>query len=202
VLELGCGIGTYSARIRSLAQHLVCVDAVPRYVAEVRRVFRDDPAVEPIVGTMGSALGFAAASFDAIACLNVLEHVEDEAAALLCLRRCLKPGGTLALQVPAHQALYGSVDRALGHYRRYNARQLAALLEETGFAITLPPRYLYSLAIPGWWWFGKVRKAKAVPGATARIANALVRTSRALERLLPLPFGLTLVSIASAPDGG
>jgi len=62
--------------------------------------------------------------FDCILCLDVIEHIEDDAAALEELRGVLRPDGALLLVVPAMPSLYGKRDEALGHYRRYDRRML------------------------------------------------------------------------------
>ena len=200
VLELGCGIGTYSARLRARAHRLTCLDKDPGYVATVAAMFRDDPKVVVMNATLGEGLEFAPGSFDAVLCLNVLEHIEHDRAALDLVRSWLAPGGVLMLQVPAHQWLFGSIDTALGHWRRYTRRQLADVLVTAGFELVMRPRYLYALAIPGWWWCGRVRALRVVPEGTVRIANALARLSRVVETVVPLPMGLTLVAAARARD--
>lgn len=199
ILELGCGIGTYSPRLRPFAKQLSCVDMDPGFVRQVEAMFRGDPGVTVSVGTVGGGLDFPPESFDVIVCLNVLEHIEDDAAALGQLRDWLAPGGRLVLQVPAHPFLYGSIDEALGHWRRYTRSRLADALERSGFELDAPPRHLYVLAVPGWWWFGRVKKRRIVPEATVRVANATVVFSQFLERILPLRMGLTLVAVARLP---
>jgi SAM-dependent methyltransferase len=200
ILELGCGIGTYSCRLRPFAKQLSCVDMDPGFVAQVRAMFGDDPGVAVEVGTVGGGLDFPPASFDVAVCLNVLEHIEDDAAALRQLRSWLAPGGKLVLQVPAHPSLYGSIDEALGHWRRYTRPRLADALERSGFELEAPPRHLYVLAAPGWWWFGRVKRRRVVPATTVRVANATVVVSRFLERVLPLRAGLTLIAVARVPE--
>ncbi|HUK14242.1 MAG TPA: class I SAM-dependent methyltransferase, partial [Thermoanaerobaculaceae bacterium] len=157
---------------------------------------RGDTAAEARIGTIGGGLDFPTGRFDVVICLNVLEHIADDTAALGQIARWLRPGGKLLLQVPAHPALFGAVDRALGHFRRYTRRDLSALLRRSGFQLTLEPTYLFLLAIPGWWWCGRVRKLSVVPQSTALVANAVASVSRALERVVRLPLGLTLVTVA------
>lgn len=200
ILELGCGIGTYSARLRPHAARLTCVDKEPRYVAAVEAMFHDDPDVAVFAGTVGEGLDFPKASFDGVVCLNVLEHIEDDNAALRQLRTWLAPGGVLLLQVPAHQWLFGAIDAALGHWRRYTRRQLGDLLIAAGFELVLTPRYLFALAMPGWWWFGRMRKVSVVPDASARVANAFAWLSQLIEGVLPLSAGLTLVTVAGVNE--
>ena len=200
ILELGCGIGTYSTRLRPFATHLSCVDMDPGFVRQVRALFDGDPGVAVSVGTVGGGLEFPPGSFDVAVCLNVLEHIEDDAAALRQLRSWLAPGGRIVLQVPAHPSLYGSIDEALGHWRRYTRSRLADALERSGFELEAAPRHLYVLAVPGWWWFGRVRRRRIVPATTVRVANATVVLSQALEWILPGRVGLTLVAVARVPE--
>ncbi len=71
-----------------------------------------------------------AISYDAIVCLDVVEHLPDDRRAVEHLRDLLKPNGALFIAVPALQFLYGFHDEQLGHYRRYSRNQLADLLQE------------------------------------------------------------------------
>ena len=63
----------------------------------------------------------------------MLEHIPDHAAALASFRDRLRPGGHLLLLVPAHPFLYGPMDKAFEHERRYAKRGLGSLLRETGY---------------------------------------------------------------------
>src|SRR5205823_9916344 len=67
-------------------------------------------------------------SFDTAICLNVLEHIAAHESALGVIRDLLIPGGRLLLLVPAHRFLYGSIDREVGHERRYERDSLDRLL--------------------------------------------------------------------------
>jgi SAM-dependent methyltransferase len=77
-----------------------------------------------------------AGRFDVILLLDVLEHIEDDAAVLTTLvEQNLEPGGRVLVSVPAHPWLYSQHDRNLGHYRRYSSRALRGLLQRCGLAI-------------------------------------------------------------------
>ncbi len=74
-------------------------------------------------------------SFDAVVMLNVLEHIDDDAAALAQTYRILKPGGVAVIEVPAGPHLFDAYDKALLHFRRYRLAELTQKLEGAGFAV-------------------------------------------------------------------
>jgi SAM-dependent methyltransferase len=75
------------------------------------------------------------ARFDLLFLFDVLEHIEDESAFLQSVQFHLAEGGTLLINVPAHQRLYSDYDRAAGHVRRYSADQLANVAEQNGLKV-------------------------------------------------------------------
>ena len=72
---------------------------------------------------------------DVVVALNVLEHIEDDRAALKQLHRILKPGGHAILEVPANQDLYDFYDKQLKHFRRYSLNELSDKSERAGFVL-------------------------------------------------------------------
>ncbi len=83
-------------------------------------------------------------SVDYIYALNVLEHIEDDEATLMKIWSKLKPDGVLLVYVPAFQILYSSMDRKVGHFRRYTKRALLEKLRKVGFHV-MNARYADSL---------------------------------------------------------
>lgn len=73
--------------------------------------------------------------FDTILCVNVLEHIEDDATAIRRMDQILAADGHTLILVPAHQWLYGEYDRLDGHYRRYNKRMFADLVRDTSLTV-------------------------------------------------------------------
>ena len=78
----------------------------------------------------------SAGSFDSVICLNVLEHIEDDVAALDAMQRPCKPQGRVSILVPAHQMLHGELDGAFGHFRRYTKKTLARAFQQAGLRPT------------------------------------------------------------------
>lgn len=193
VLEVGSGIGNLSVFLQD-RERVVLTDTEPWYLARLRERFGGRANIEvarlylPIVDG-----ALAAERFDTVICLNVLEHIEDDVASLAVMRGLLAPGGRVVLLVPALPALYGTLDRALGHFRRYTRPELTAKLRETG----LMPRHVeyFNLAgIPGWWLTGRLLRRSLIPAASLRWYDALVPLFR-LERLLPWRVGQSLIVI-------
>ncbi len=139
-----------------------------------------------------------AGGYDTIVSLNVLEHVEEHEAALRHHREILSgTHGRLVLLVPAHPGLYGPLDEALGHHRRYGARELRALLQDAGFEVErMVPFNL--LGLFGWFLNSRVLKRRRLPTAQLGLYKVLSIPVLALERRIPLPDGLSLLAVASA----
>jgi SAM-dependent methyltransferase len=197
VLEIGSGIGNLSAFLLD-RERLVLTDTASDYLDRLRARF----AGHANVGIAHLYLpddhaGLAGERFDTIICLNVLEHVEDDHTSLVVMRRLLAPGGRLVLLVPALRALYGTLDAALGHHRRYGRRDLATKLPAAGFALR-HVEYFNLAGIPGWWLAGRVLRRRLIPAASLRWYDALVPLFR-LERLLPWRIGQSLIAIGEAP---
>jgi SAM-dependent methyltransferase len=135
--------------------------------------------------------------FDAVMLLDVLEHIENDVGLLLRLRKALKPEGVLVLKVPAGQWLYGSMDRAIGHYRRYSRQTLSHICVAAGF--NEPAQRLFNaLGVPGWWVNGRLFKRTTPPGAQVALFERLVPAARIVDQLMPLPIALSLIAVASA----
>jgi hypothetical protein len=105
----------------------------------------------------------------------------------------LKPGGRMVLVVPSGDWLYGSLDKALGHFRRYRRRDLEASLRAAGFEI----EQSFSMNKPGvfgWWLNGKVIRRKTLGRLQMKLFNAMVPVFKRVDPLLPWT-GLSLVVV-------
>jgi 2-polyprenyl-3-methyl-5-hydroxy-6-metoxy-1,4-benzoquinol methylase len=196
VLEIGSGIGNLSAYLLD-RERLVLTDTREEYLDRLRERFarhRNVAVARLYLPNEHSALGDE--RFDTIICLNVLEHVENDISSLVAMRALLGPRGRLVLLVPALPALYGTIDRALGHHRRYRRADLVALMENTGFKLA-HIEYFNLAGIPGWWFAGKILRRQLIPTGSLTLYDALVPLFR-LERLLPWRVGQSLIAIGEA----
>lgn len=196
VLEIGSGIGNLSAFLVD-SERLVLTDTREEYLDRLRTRFAQQPNVAVARLNLPNELGaLAGQRFDTIICLNVLEHVDDDIAALQAMRRLLAPAGRLILLVPALSMLYGTMDEALGHHRRYQRGPLTSLLERAGFKVA-HVEYFNLAGVPGWWFAGKVLRRRMIPAASLKLYDALVPLFR-LERFLPWRVGQSLIAIGEA----
>ena len=149
VVEVGCGIGNFTEFLLD-RKTVVCVDSDPDGLVELQHRFVGARNLNIVCADARELHGVARFEPDSCVCLNVLEHVADDADAIRAMASILPRGGKLAMLVPAFQALYGPIDRNLGHYRRYRRRELASLAERGGFAIA-KMHYANFPGFFGWW---------------------------------------------------
>lgn len=196
VLEVGSGLGNISGHL-SRREILVVSDITDTYLEKLQRRFVGNSRVRVVRYDLneGTRADLRDLELDTIICLNVLEHIKDDGAALRGLAGMLKPHGRLILLVPAHPLLYSPLDRNLDHYRRYRRRALHALLKRSGFTVKRSFHF-NMLGALGWWFNGRVLRRKILPGGQLRLFNLVVGLLR-VEALMHPPFGLSLVVTAS-----
>lgn len=193
VLEIGAGIGNLSVFLVD-RERVVLTDTRADYLDRLRERFADRTNMSVARLYLPELDGeLATARFDTIVCLNVLEHVEDDLGGLRVMRTLLAPGGRLVLLVPALPALFGALDEALGHHRRYTPRELRDKFAATGLATT-HVEYFNLAAIPGWWLTGRVLRRRLIPAGSLALYDALVPLFR-LERFIPGRVGQSLIAI-------
>jgi SAM-dependent methyltransferase len=130
ILEIGCGQGAFGARLASRARYLaVEPDATSFAVAKSR--------IEPAGGRVRNVTSDAIAdgmTYDLVCAFEVLEHLEDDIAALKSWRTLVSPGGHMLLSMPAWQERFNHWDTMVGHYRRYSPDQCHDVLSAAGFS--------------------------------------------------------------------
>jgi SAM-dependent methyltransferase len=189
IVDFGAGIGTFSHQLHVDGRQVIAVEpdaGQRRKIQELGISCEADASQVPD--------GWA----DAIFTMNVLEHIEDDRAALDLLHRKLKPGGRLLIYVPAFQVLYSAMDSKVGHYRRYGRDDLVAKARAAGFRVE-SARYADSLGFLAslvYKWFGD--KSGNVDRRALRTYDRFVfPVSRMLDSVLGPLFGKNLVLVAS-----
>lgn len=200
VLEDGAGIGATTRILCSgIESRWVCLEPDAALASRIKEEDRRQPypiTPEVIAGTLEAIA--PAETFDCVLYIDVLEHIEDDAAETRRAADRLESGGSLMILCPAHQFFFSDFDRAIGHYRRYNARTLAALTAE---ALVLERVFyldsagmLLSLA-------NRLRHGKGVPSKWLILIwdRAFIPVSRLLDPLFGYRLGKTVVGIWKKP---
>lgn len=210
VLEIGSSSGYFLSQLRSTFPWARIVGS--DYIRDVTVEAAAQAPTVPVVQMDIVNPPFADDTFDAAVALNVLEHIEDDGAALRNLRRILKPGGILLLEVPAGPHLYDFYDEHLKHFRRYRMRELRDAVRAAGMEI-VRSSHLGSLIYPAYYLVKKRNQMKGrIPGhvRAAEVASqirssggALVRVALAAEAfvrdVVPFPFGVRCLVVARKP---
>jgi SAM-dependent methyltransferase len=192
VAEVGAGIGTFSDRLLSRGiRSLLMMEPDPQSAEALAPIAARDPRARVVRDSLPDARSLEPKGFDFVLCLNVLEHIEDDAAALATIRAALRPGGDLGLLVPAHPRLFGPLDERYGHYRRYTPDRLRAVLRDADLDVRELRRF-NMLGIPGWWLKNRRPDAR-LDRRSLLLYDGLVPIWRRVERAVGPPAGLSLL---------
>jgi len=204
VLDVGTGPGTHLPSLSG--RRVIAADLSEACLADVGRRF---PWVETLPADASDpaiAERLAGRGIDTITCLNVLEHIPDDGRAIETFARILRARrGRLVLVVPAHQALYGPMDRLADHLRRYSRDGLVRLVEARGFR----PLFVRHFNVVGglaWYLNAKLLPVRDLSAPAVnwqirvfgRVILPLARVGDTmLNRWLGLPFGQSLIVVAT-----
>lgn len=204
-LDLGTGVGGWMPHLAELADRVAGLEPDAGAAARAR-------ARGPVVVARADRLPIRDATCDLVTAFDVIEHLDDDAAALAEARRVLRPGGLLALSVPAHPWLYGNNDRLSHHRRRYTRRGLRARIEGAGFDVarlTYANALLFPLIAPTVLAlkagervgvFGRdpehTNLSLRAPRAVDALCYRAFAAERALGRRRELPIGHSLFALA------
>jgi SAM-dependent methyltransferase len=131
ILEFGCGSGALLAELAEAGFLAIGVEQSPAALALARQVTAGLAAVQILPHAPEPVLPIQ----DYLAAFEVLEHIEDDHAALKDWVRHLRPGGTVLLSVPAHPERWNPADVWAGHFRRYRRSDLTALAAAAGLIV-------------------------------------------------------------------
>lgn len=201
VLEVGAGIGTFSELLLTKpVSELLLMEPHGPCVEVLRNEFSGNEKVQVLAESLPEAptLVGASESIDFILCQNVLEHIKDDAGSLEAMAAALKPGGRLGLLVPAYPRLYGPLDKAYGHERRYTKPVVRERI--LGAGLELEDLYAFNaLGIPGWWVQNRRGTDAELSSASLKAYEMLLRAWKPIERRRRPPWGLSVIARARKP---
>jgi SAM-dependent methyltransferase len=200
ILEIGCGTGHNLAMLGTFGTvDAIEVDGDARAIASTR--LGRPVGASPLPDLAGVAEG----QCDLVALLDVLEHIEDDRAALRSIAKRLKPGGRILIAVPAHEWMWSAHDVANHHFRRYTRKSLSAAVSDAGLKLdhlSAMNALLFPLAagarVAGR-LLGKEGSDDALPAAPVNwLFEKIFGLEAHLVGRVSLPIGVSLVAILSA----
>lgn len=142
ILEIGCGAGATIADLRRLGHSCTAVETSDAAREVAQNLHADDENVHVFADIDDSW----DERFDVVTAFEVLEHIEDDAAAFAEWVQCLHPGGTIVVSVPGGPHRWDASDVWAGHFRRYTRRSLKALAAHAGVDVETIETYGFPLA--------------------------------------------------------
>jgi SAM-dependent methyltransferase len=194
LLDIGAGTGEFTARMLNRGHDVIAVepDGMQRTLLRSQGIL--------CVGGIEEIARNGVSSFDGAYSLNVLEHIEDDVAALRVWAGVLKPGGVMVLYVPAFPVLYSAMDRAVGHYRRYTRASLEGVARQAGLTV-VRSGYADSLGFPASLALRARGGDGSLSGFTVRTYDSLIfPVSQALDGICGRFFGKNVWLVATKPD--
>jgi SAM-dependent methyltransferase len=203
VLDVGCGTGFNIEALHATGyEHVVGLDLSSEALSFCRL-----RGLESLVCGDGANPPLNPESFEVILALDMIEHLADDVSALRALGRLLKPGGSLVVFVPAFQFLWGLQDEVSHHYRRYTARELGQKLSLAGLDVvklSYANMFLFPLILVGRLvlrLFGNRIRGTSEndlhPGWSNGLLQAIFASERFLLRHVDLPFGVSVLCVAT-----
>jgi SAM-dependent methyltransferase len=202
ILEIGCGTGHNLPMLAQFGE----VDAIeidPAAAAIASERLGKPVGASPLPDLVGVEPG----SYDLIAVLDVVEHIDADVAALKAMARVLKPGGKILITVPAHQWMWSAHDVVNHHKRRYSKATLTAALDAAGLRWSRL-RWFNSLLFPAavaariaGKLTGKDDSDDSPPPALLnRVFETIFGIERHLLGRVPMPPGLSIIVLAEPRD--
>lgn len=189
ILEVGAGIGNFTKQLEKYGE-VIAIDYDCSYRnANFGDIEKGEYFFSPKVGAKHHNK-----KFNAIVCMNVLEHIKNDNQALENMYKLLKKGGKLVLLVPAFNFAFGPMDKALGHYRRYTKKTISDLLVVNKYSLVVS-RYLNFLGLLGWFINGRVLGKKLIPEGQLGIFDKLARPFLRFEEFVHSPAGLSVLVV-------
>jgi SAM-dependent methyltransferase len=205
VIEVGCGVGNFTAMLLD-REAILALDPEPRCIEQLEQRYPGRQNLHTLAcdaetlaeNNSRQPAELAAFGADSCVCLNVLEHIPDDAKALRGMAAMLAPGGVIVLLVPAFPALYGPIDKNLGHHRRYTRASIAHLASRTGLRVK-KAHYMNWLGFFGWWMNARVLKREVQSEKQIATFDRLVPFLSRIEEAARPPFGQSLFVVLQKP---
>ncbi|MEI9942601.1 MAG: methyltransferase domain-containing protein [Chitinophagaceae bacterium] len=201
ILETGSGIGNISRLLLQKFDAVTLSDFSINYCQLLEKEFQNYRNLKGIIHIDLSVIDFEKkyqhllGKFDTVIALNVIEHINDDNLAIGNCKKLIKENGRVIILVPAFLFLHNSLDKELGHYKRYTKKKLRELLEQEKLKV-IHSKYFNTAGMVGWWLTGSVLKKKIISKGLLRFYNKLVPLFRLMDKVTNRFAGLSVIAVA------
>ena len=116
ILEVGAGCGSFTKNyLNKSINSITLTELDKKNILDLKEKFKANANIKILNKNIEDVSG----KFDSIIYLHVLEHIKNDKKEILNATKRLNKNGFLVIMVPAHQKIYSNLDRAVGHFRRY-----------------------------------------------------------------------------------
>jgi SAM-dependent methyltransferase len=201
VLEVGAGVGAIALRLAAEGREVTAIEPADNVFPELaRRAAGIDGLTVLQITSQDYLASDRPKNFDTVVYVSVLEHILDDVAELRAAFELLRPGGRVAVFVPAMPSLYGSLDFKSGHYRRYDREMLRHVMEASGFAIDDLHHLDVAGVVPYFVMYRLLDVSTLGGGSSAVYDRLVVPVGRFIQRRIARPgFGKNLVAVGRRP---
>ncbi|MBC8165279.1 MAG: methyltransferase, partial [Bryobacteraceae bacterium] len=199
VLELGAGIGNLTMHLSRGRKLYIASDIDAEHISRLRTRFQFRPNLRIRECDLEKLQNFKdiTDTVDSVMCLNVLEHVKDDMLGLKNIYSLLQPGGRVVILVPQGMGIYGTLDKVLGHWRRYTEEELSTKLESVGFKMEHMLRF-NRVTRPAWFVNGRIFKKETFSRFQLWVFDNLVWLWKILDKVLPWN-PVSIIAVAVKP---
>jgi 2-polyprenyl-3-methyl-5-hydroxy-6-metoxy-1,4-benzoquinol methylase len=201
ILDIGSGVGTFINYFVHDSELIIGTDIFENQVNIMKEKFKQNKNIRTEVFSINedSTDKYLLDKVDTITCINVLEHIKDDNLALQNMKDMLIPGGKIVLLVPAFNNLYGTLDEACGHWRRYDKNQLSSLAKSLNLKI-IHHKYMNAVGIIPWYIKGKILRNKytfseSLNVHNTKLYNFAAKFLKQLERVFEPTFGISEIIV-------
>ncbi len=198
VCEFGAGTGTFSSLLlKEAIDHLILVEAARNLLPRLHERFAEEGRVHVAEGTIDAHIDrLRQDRVNTVVGVNVLEHIENDHQILATFANVLSSSGKLLLLVPALPGLFGSLDEAFGHWRRYRKAELKKKVTEAGFRI-LDLKFMNFPGTVSWFVAGRILRSRTISPLMVRCYDRwVIPIVKTIESRLTVPVGQSLMLIA------
>jgi SAM-dependent methyltransferase len=188
VLEIGAGMGNLTRQLCSGTAYYIASDINMEHLQRLQNRLYGRRQLHTMVCDVTDPSDFESMAdpVDTVVCLNVIEHVQDAVGALRNIHRALRSEGRAIILVPQGQEIYGTLDKVLGHHKRYSEDELRSVMNAAGFEVETILAF-NRISRPGWYLNGRILKRERITHMQLRIFDRLVPLWRKIDKYFPWP---------------